>query len=1223
MGLIPRRLLALALIFGLLSSALTLASRNQAQVQAAPLAPLGGKPNGGLSISITPRNDSSALGAAAVADVSIRPERDVAGLNVAVHTTGALTLNSPATLSLPAARKGSVVNLQISYAVGGAGQGELRATVAATNDKGAVLATTTRRIYTYASATEVLYGVSGPLDLQIKRLRRDHSAGRINDEEFARSSKRVLYGGATETGSVRPGSGAPDGGVSVQATNDVTVTGRILWTDSAGGTHAVRSAPVEIWDDDVFGDELITTVTTNDSGDYSATVNNDDGFLQGGRDIYIRALAQGPGFTVKAPGSSVHAIESNTDSDVANGATVTKNLTANNTDDNNTAFSVHDAMTTAVRYIERVRGSRFPDTDVIFPTDQGGTFYSAPNLHVLREDRFDWDVVHHEYGHFVADQLNIENNPGGSHSSSDNLAEARGKDVGIRLAWGEGWPTYFGTSLQQVMGAAGFGIPNVGDTHYQDTDDQSIDYDLETQTGGASLGEDNELSSQRILWDLYDSANDRGDNNVAMGDQAVWNTLDAADPPTLFAAYRALTAGKAIRDQAQIGCIFGEHKVAPAPNAPADKALAPKAPPTFRWDANGGGPSNLNNKFIVEFYNYSFDTLLFATPEQDAANFTPTQAQWDDIVRRAGPLINWVVKGRQTNAPVTGPYTSCARSLVPPKLDLIFVIDTTGSMWDDIDSVKASASSIVDTITASGADYRIELVDYKDHPISPYGDPGDYPSRIDLGFSTNKTAIINAINSLSASGGNDWPEAVFSGLMSAINSPWRSDANKAIILMGDAPPHDPEPVTGYTMASVIAAANNAGVAVPPPPNSINTAATATASSTDGAHIYPILVGFDYSARVTFQQMADGTGGELFEAGNASQVVDAILAALDAILKAPIADAGGPYAAGIGQTIVFDGGGSSDSDGTIVRYQWDFESDGVFDADSANPTASHAYPAAFAGIVTLRVTDNDGRTGTDTAQVEVGSSTGGLVVGAITAPPDPIVVNTTNDVSAAFTDPGVAGPHTAIWSWDDGSTSAGTVTESGGSGVVSGRHAYSAPGVYELRLTVTNRNGVSAQATFRYIVVYDPSAGFVTGGGWINSPAGAYAPDPSLTGKANFGFIAKYQRGATVPTGSTEFQFKAGNMNFSSASYDWLVIAGARAQYKGVGTINGAGSYRFMLTAIDGAINGGGGVDKFRIKIWDAATGGIVYDNQLGAGDNATPTTTLGGGSIIIHTQGGQ
>ena len=180
--------------------------------------------------------------------------------------------------------------------------------------------------------------------------------------------------------------------------------------------------------------------------------------------------------------------------------------------------------------------------------------------------------------------------------------------------------------------------------------------------------------------------------------------------------------------------------------------------------------------------------------------------------------------------------------------------------------------------------------------------------------------------------------------------------------------------------------------------------------------------------------------------------------------------------------------------------------------------------------------------------------------------------------------------------------------------------FTSAGVHNLCVTGADAAGNVSAPECTLLAVYDPSAGFVTGGGWINSPAGAYVANLTLTGKANFGFVSKYQKGANVPTGETEFQFKAGNLNFHSTSYDWLVVAGARAQYKGTGTINGAGDYGFMLTAIDGQVNGGGGVDKFRIKIWDKATGAIVYDNQMGASDTDNPTTAIGGGSIVIHAK---
>ena len=55
------------------------------------------------------------------------------------------------------------------------------------------------------------------------------------------------------------------------------------------------------------------------------------------------------------------------------------------------------------------------------------------------------------------------------------------------------------------------------------------------------------------------------------------------------------------------------------------------------------------------------------------------------------------------------------------------------------------------------------------------------------------------------------------------------------------------------------------------------------------------------------------------------------------------------------------------------------------------------------------------------------------------------------------------------------------------------------------MIITDNAGDSSQLTSQqYVVVYDPSAGFVTGGGWINSPTGAYTANPSLAGKANFG-----------------------------------------------------------------------------------------------------------------------
>lgn len=242
---------------------------------------------------------------------------------------------------------------------------------------------------------------------------------------------------------------------------------------------------------------------------------------------------------------------------------------------------------------------------------------------------------------------------------------------------------------------------------------------------------------------------------------------------------------------------------------------------------------------------------------------------------------------------------------------------------------------------------------------------------------------------------------------------------------------------------------------------------------------------------------------------------------------------------------------------------------------------------------------------------------------ISAPPSGAVysVGTTVNFTGSFSGDN-CNSHTAVWTFGNISQG-GTVNEP--TGTVTANYAFTSAGVYLVTLTVDNNCGGTGTANTvddlaANVVIYDPEGGFITGGGWIDSPLGAYTPNPNLTGKVSFGFNSKYQRGATTPTGNTEFQFRAADFNFKSSSYDWLVVAGAKAQYKGTGTLNNDGNYGFMLTAIDGKINGGGGRDKFRIKIWNKSTGDIIYDNQLGSSDNEPPTTLIGGGSIIIHRQ---
>jgi hypothetical protein len=158
--------------------------------------------------------------------------------------------------------------------------------------------------------------------------------------------------------------------------------------------------------------------------------------------------------------------------------------------------------------------------------------------------------------------------------------------------------------------------------------------------------------------------------------------------------------------------------------------------------------------------------------------------------------------------------------------------------------------------------------------------------------------------------------------------------------MGDAPPHDPEPNTEYTMDSVIAAANAGGSVIQQQLIGLTT----TATDSTPIHIYSIAIEASLDARPSFQQLAHSTGGAMFEAALASDVTEAVLDAIDVAVESPAADAGGPYTAALGVPITFDATDSADPDGVIAFYEWDFDGDGVFDSMSTDPTQSmHISP----------------------------------------------------------------------------------------------------------------------------------------------------------------------------------------------------------------------------------------------------------------------------------------
>ena len=170
-------------------------------------------------------------------------------------------------------------------------------------------------------------------------------------------------------------------------------------------------------------------------------------------------------------------------------------------------------------------------------------------------------------------------------------------------------------------------------------------------------------------------------------------------------------------------------------------------------------------------------------------------------IKESPDLISAVISPDEDNITKTICATIPESTHVFKKVDIMFLVDVSGSYKDDLSTFRAKANEIINAFEEAGQDVQISLASFSDFPISPYGSAsyGDYAFRLDQPLTSDFSLVTTAINNLTILSGNDYPESQLEALFQGgkASTGWRDGALPIIFLATDADFHNSDNEPDY------------------------------------------------------------------------------------------------------------------------------------------------------------------------------------------------------------------------------------------------------------------------------------------------------------------------------------------------------------------------------------------------------------------------------------------
>ena len=455
------------------------------------------------------------------------------------------------------------------------------------------------------------------------------------------------------------------------ASTQRSVSAYLRWTDEEGNTHPLVGAKVNLHDDELFGSNYYT-----DSNGHVLIIYDYYDFDQ---NCFLKVSAQNDTANVKVQTKQGVLYTYDFQVNIFMDDYIDHTFTPTVEGDFARALHLYQAAYYYGSYAKQINhGTAMPMCTFNWPgsTDEG-CYYTYNSITISGKTAAtgypgawaSWDVIGHEYGHHVQRTKGITANPGGTHYINHNNIDDQmtynnypietAKNRGLKLAWGEGWPTFLSTIAQSTFPTDIQNINTVGDTRY--TTYQGFWYELDTYdaitTGSPRTykGDADEIAVQSILYKLYSPTIDTYDK-FAIDVQTLFDIVCNAHPYTFYEFIQAMYANG--YNQHDLAKLLGKYRV--VPNAIEISGNYINLPACFSWSTDKGSVNLKYNQFdfVVLRPNY---TELFRVNNISAtgatATYTPTVTQWNQILNLGTGYYVYVV-ARQTLSFVSGNYVS-------------------------------------------------------------------------------------------------------------------------------------------------------------------------------------------------------------------------------------------------------------------------------------------------------------------------------------------------------------------------------------------------------------------------------------------------------------------------------------------------------------------------------------------------------------------------------------